>query len=159
MPSESCPKCGEKAISHTGHCVFCGTVVIAPRSAPAGADYDKAMKTYRIASPIFMVIGILYLALAVIGSTMTRTPMLGLLVAGVVTTVHGGLLILNNDWVRSVTKVLCISRLAIFGFMFLILLPYMLGMGSVGIGFGILLLIDIGCLIMMIRTIDDVYFA
>jgi hypothetical protein len=159
VPSESCPKCGEKAISNSGHCVFCGAVVIAPRTVTVGADYQKAMKTYRFVSPTFLVIGVLYLALAVIGSTMTRSPMLGLFVAGVVTTVHGGLLILNNDWVRSVTKVVCISRLAIFGFMFLILLPYMLGMGPVGIGFGILFLIDIGCLIMMIRTIDDVYFA
>jgi hypothetical protein len=85
--------------------------------------------------------------------------MLGLFIAGAVTTCHGVLLIMNNDWMRSVTKLVCIVRLCLFGFMFAILIPYFFHMGPVGIGFAAVFVFDIVCLILMTRCIDDVYFA
>ncbi len=159
MATESCPRCGEKAISQTGLCVFCGAVVIAPTIKPSGKDYDKAMRTYRLSSVAFLVFGILYLAFAIAGTVMLKSPMFGLFLAGTVTTVHGALLIMNHDWVRSISKVACSIRLALFVFMVMILAPYMLHMGPTGIGFFIVFLLDIGCLILMIKTIDEVYFA
>ena len=159
MATESCPRCGEKAISQTGHCVFCGAVAIAPTIKPSGKDYEKAMRAYRFSSVAFLVFGIVYLAFAVAGTVMWKSPMFGLFLAGTVTTVHGAFLILNHDWVRSISKIACSIRLALFVFMVMILAPYMLHMGLAGIGFFVVFLLDILCLVLMIKTIDEVYFA
>jgi hypothetical protein len=105
------------------------------------------------------VLGIVYVALGIIGSVMLKSPMLGLIVAGSVTFAHGTLLILNNDWIRSITKVVCYVRLALFAFTTAILAPYMLHLGMVGLAFFCVFTVDILCLILMIRAIDDVYFA
>ena len=159
MATESCPRCGEKAISQTGHCVFCGAVVISAATKPAGKEYEKAMRIYRFASASFLVVGILYLAFAVIGSVMNKAPMVSLFLTGGLTAAHGILLIMNNDWMRSVTKVFCSCRLGLFVFVFLVLAPYMLHLGPFGIGYAAIFAFDMVCLVLMIRTIDDVYFA
>lgn len=159
MASESCPRCGEKAISQTGKCVFCGATVIAQKVNPSGREYEKALATYRFTSISFLVFGILYIALATYGTVVLKSPMYGLFLAGAFTSFQGALLIMNHDWMRSVTKTACSIRLALFAFMVMILAPYMVNMGPAGIMFFILFLLDIGCLIKMIRTIDEVYFA
>lgn len=159
MPTESCPRCGEKAISQTGHCVFCGAVVIAPTIAPGGKEYDKAMRIYRFVSVSFLLLGVLYLTAGVIGTAMIKKPMLGLFFAALVTLAHGVLLILNNDWIRSITKVVCSIRLGVFALVILTLAPYFFHLGALGITFGLVFLFDVYCLILMIRTIDEVHFA
>jgi hypothetical protein len=159
MASESCPRCGEKAISQTGHCVFCGAVVVAASSKPTGRDYDKALRTYRFTSMAFLVFGVIYLALAVIGTVALKSPMIGFFLAGAVTSIQGALLIMNHDWVRSVTKIVCSCRLGLFAFIVMVLAPYMLHMGPAGYCFFVVFVLDILCLILMIRTIDDVVFA
>ncbi len=159
MATESCPKCGEKAFTQTGHCVFCGAVVRVERPVANTIAFSRAMKIYRLISPAFLVLGILYFAFAIIGTVVLKSPMLGLFIAGTITMVQGILLILNNEWVRSVTKTLCMVRAAIFAFMVMILAPYMLHLGLVGSIFMLVFLLDLACLVLMIRTIDDVYFA
>ena len=159
MATESCPRCGEKAITQTGHCVFCGAVVIARATVPSGKGYEKSMRTYNSVSALFLVFGILYIVLAAVGTIMTKSPMLGMLVAGVLTLIQAILLLKNNDWMRSITKVFCMIRLAIFLLMFLVLIPYFIHFKGVGFVFAAVFLVDIYCLVLMIRTIDDVYFA
>ena len=159
MATESCPRCGEKAISQTGQCAFCGATVIAQKINPSGREFEKAQTAYRFTSISFLVFGILYIALATYGTVILKSPMYGLFLAGAFTSVQGALLIMNHDWVRSVTKIACSVRLALFVFMVMILAPYMLNMGPAGVGFFIVFLLDIGCLVLMIRTIDEVYFA
>lgn len=159
MATESCPRCGEKAISQTGHCVFCGAVVIATATKPTGKDYERSLKTYQLVSAMFLIFGILYCAFAIIGTILLKAPMIGLLIAGIATLVQGILLTKNNDWMRSVTKVFCIIRFGIFLLMFLVLIPYFLHAKIVGFLFAIVFLVDILSLLLMIRSIDDVYFA
>ncbi len=159
MATESCPKCGEKAISSTGHCVFCGAVVIAPKTAPAGKAYEQALRMYQWISGSFVVLGIFYIGLGVVGSIMLKSPMLGFFSAGLLSVVHGGMLYANNDWVRSVTKVVCGLRLFVFILIFFTVIPYFLHLGIVGILFSAFFLIDIISLIQMIRIIDEVEFA
>lgn len=157
--TDTCPRCGEKAINQTGHCVFCGAVVIAPKSQPAGKDYEKAMRQYQFASVSFLVLGVLYLALGVIGTISLKSPMLGLFLVGILAAGQGGLLIYKNDWMQSVTKTVCMVRLGVFLLIFALLIPYLVVMKAAGAIFGVIFLWDIICLIVMIRTIDDVYFA
>ena len=117
------------------------------------------MRSYLFVSVAFLTLGILYVALGIIGSVLMKRPMSALVISGILTSIHGVLLILNNDWVRSITKVACTVRLAVFAFMVMILAPYMFHMGSVGFGLFMVFVFDVTCLILMIRGIDDVYFA
>ena len=159
MATESCPRCGEKAISQTGHCVFCGAVVVAPKIAPSGKDFEKSLKAYQWISSAFIVMGVLYFILGVAGTILKRTPMLGLFSIAFFTITHGVLLIKRNDWIQSVTKVVCGIRLFVLVLILLVLLPYMALYGPIVLSFCALFVLDIVCLMQMIRTIDDVYFA
>jgi hypothetical protein len=157
--TDTCPRCGEKAINQTGHCVFFGAVVIAPKTQPTGKAHEKAMRQYQFASVSFLILGVLYLALGVIGTISIKSPMLGLFLVGILAAGQGGLLIYKNDWMQSVTKVICMVRLGIFLLILAILVPYFIVMKTAGLLFGLMFIWDIVCLIVMIRTIDDVYFA
>ncbi len=159
MATESCPRCGEKAINQTGHCVFCGAVVIAPTTKPSGKEYDKAMRAYKFVSISFLILGILYIAAAVIGSASAKKPLIGLFLDAGFVLAHGVLLIMNNDWIRSITKVACGIRLAALVICLLSFGPYMLNIGATGPGFFAVFLFDAYCLVLMIKTIDEVYFA
>lgn len=157
--TDTCPRCGEKAINQTGHCVFCGAVVIAPKSQPQGRDYDAAMRKYQFASVSFLILGVLYLALGIAGTAMLKQPMLGLFLVAILAGGQGGLLIYKNEWAQSVTKTVCGVRLGIFLFIFALMVPWFTFFGAPGFLLALVFLWDIICLIVMIRTIDDVYFA
>ncbi len=117
------------------------------------------MRQYQFASVSFLILGVLYLALGVIGTISIKSPMLGLFLVGILAAGQGGLLIYKNDWMQSVTKVICMVRLGIFLLILAILVPYFIVMKTAGLLFGLMFIWDIVCLIVMIRTIDDVYFA
>ena len=159
MATESCPRCGEKAINQTGHCVFCGAVVIAPTVAPSSKNYEKALSAYQKISCAFLIVGIIYIAFGVIGSVMLKKALFGLLSVGILTFAHGTLLIKNNDWVRSVTKVVCGVRLGILILIFLVFCQYSAIYGPIVFAFTTIFVVDMICLVLMIRCIDEVYFA
>ena len=133
--------------------------MIAPKVAPSGKDYEKSLKAYQWISSEFIVMGVLYFGLGVAGTILRKSPMLGLFSIAIFTIAHGTLLIKRNDWIQSVTKVVCGIRLAILIMILLVLLPYMALYGPIVLAFCALFVLDIVCLIQMIRTIDDVYFA
>lgn len=158
MASESCPRCGEKAISDTGHCVFCGAAVRLAARPATMLRQGRAEKTFGYVAPGFLVVGILYLGLGVIGTFSLNQPMLGLLSLGLVAASHGIMLILKNEWVLSVTRVVCIFRLCVFGFVIALLAPYFLHFGLAGLLVGAAFALDLVSLIVMIRIVEDVVF-
>lgn len=156
---DKCPKCGEKATNDRGQCVFCGTQVVDPGSILTAGQKAKAESTYKFCSWAFMVLGSVYLLAGIIGTILSRSPMLGLLLTGIFGVVHSGLLLVRHELVQSVTKMICIARAVmlfwfiggIIWFFPLYILPGILILAVVGF--------DIICLLMMANAIDDVYFG
>lgn len=157
--TDTCPRCGQSVITLEGKCQFCGIQVAKTNLGRTDAEYVKANKAYSLASNIFLVVGVLYLAFAIGGTMTLHEPMIGLFLAAGVTLAHAIMLIYKNDWVQSVTKNVCYVRLGLFIFVLALILPYLLNTSIVGIGFLILFVVDICALILMIKNIDEVYFA
>ncbi|MBS1725914.1 MAG: hypothetical protein JST51_04280 [Armatimonadetes bacterium] len=154
-----CPRCGERATNEQGKCVFCGTQVTDPRSILSSGQKAKALAIYQFASWSFLVLGLIYLAVGIVSWAEYHLPMLGMLITAVVALVQGGLLIVKNEWMQSVTKMVCIARLIIYFLVVPNLIPFLLLYLVPGIVALTISSYDILCLFMMMKAIDDVHLA
>ena len=154
-----CPKCGEKATNDKGQCVFCGTQVIQPATIKTPEQVAKADANYRFASWSFIGVGAIYLVVGVVSSIAYRSPMLGLLISALVSIGHGYLLLAKNEWMQSVTKMVCFGRMVLFLWFLSFLVPLLPLFLVPGILLLALIIYDLACLMLMVNTIDDVYFG
>lgn len=106
-----------------------------------------------------VIAGVLYLSMSVIAFAGFRIVPIGFIISGVVSLVHGGLLVAKVDIVQKYTKIACGGRLAMVVYTLSLLAPYIAVLKSVGSLFLVVMVIDLISLILMIQSADDVYFS
>lgn len=116
------------------------------------------MANYQAISVGFVVLGLIFIATGIAAIALTKSTLIGFLISGVISITHGTLLLVKNEWVQSVTKTFCWIRFAICLYALAILIPWLLMSPLVGALLLLLDLLEIGLLVAMIRTIDDVVF-
>lgn len=148
----SCPVCQRPLPQGSVVCPYC------PKGAKMREPNPRVLANYHAISVGFVVLGVIFLGLAGYAISVTKSGFFGYLLSGVIGITHGVLLLVRQEWVQSVTKTFCWARFAICTYGLLIVIPWFLlnpAVGAVLLGFSLL---EIGLLVAMIRTIDDVVF-
>lgn len=142
----SCPKCGREVV--IGQACVCASNV--PRA--------NVLNLYRVLSAAFLVLGIVYLLMAAVASSLLKAPMIGYGIHGLISFVHGLLLLMRVEWVEDRTRIISLYRLGLVVFMLMYLVPFFTLVGWIGYALLGLLLTEGFCAWKMSQVIEDVVF-
>jgi hypothetical protein len=148
----SCPVCQRPLPQGSIVCPYC------PKGATIREPSSKVLANYQAISFGFVVLGLIYLGMSIAAIAMTKSGLIGFAISGIISALHGSLLLAKNEWIQSVTKTFCWVRFAICGYCLLIILPWLLLSPVLGAVLLVIDLLELGLLVAMIRTIDDVVF-